>query len=227
MTTVRASATLSDRASVQPRSASLAGALVPPAMAVVILAAALVLLMTPFWMHFALAASGGTAAAATPEAALQLSDRTVLELFVGPGTFSDYAPDEAGHMRDVRLVLLGFLALAVAGAAFLAWRIRRASSDPGTWRSIARGGAALAVGLVVVGVLTALFFDLAFELFHRIFFPGGNWAFAPDSLLIKLYPYAFWQLSAGAFGLLGIGGGLVVWSLARRRARKLENGSAQ
>ena len=199
----------------------------PPAIAVVILAAALLLLMTPLWMHLALTASGGTAAAATPDAALQLSDRTVAELFVGPGTFSDYAAGEAGHMRDVRLVLLGFLALAVAGTAFLAWRIRRAPSDPGTWRSMARGSAALAVVLVVVGVLAALFFDLAFEAFHRIFFPGGNWAFPPDSLLIKLYPYAFWQLSAGALGLLGIGGGLVVWSLARRRARKLESGGAQ
>ena len=34
---------------------------------------------------------------ATPEAAFQLSDRTVAELFLGPGTFSDYAADEAGH----------------------------------------------------------------------------------------------------------------------------------
>lgn len=199
----------------------------PPAITVVILAAALLLLMTPFWMHFALTESGGVYAAPRAYDAYELSDRTVAELFLGPGTFAAFSGDEAAHMREVRLVLYGFLALAVAGTAFLAWRIGRAPSDPRTWRSIARGGAALAVGLLVVGALTALFFDLAFEAFHRIFFPGGNWAFAPDSLLIKLYPYAFWQLSAGALGLLGIGGGLVVWSLARRRARKLESGGPQ
>jgi hypothetical protein len=60
-------------------------------------------------------------------------------------------------------------------------------------------------------------------MFHRILFPGGNFSFPADSLLIQLYPYAFWQLSAGALGVLGIVGGLVVWWLARRRARSLEN----
>ncbi len=186
-----------------------------------ILAVALLLLMTPIWMHFALAASGGTAAGATPDLALRLSDRTVSELLLGPGSFSDYASDEAAHMRDARLVLYGFLVLALASAALLAWRFGRGTKDTATWSSIARGGAVLAIALLIVGALAAVAFDAAFELFHRIFFPGGNWAFAADSLLIRLYPYAFWQLSAAALGALGISGGLIIWFLARRRARSL------
>ena len=224
---MRATATLHQRATVRPRSSGIAHALLTPATMIVILAAALLLLMTPFWIHFALSVSGGTAAAATPEAALQLSDRTVTELLVGPGTFSDFAPDEASHMREVRLVLYGFLALAVLAGAIVAWTVGRASTDPRTWRAIARGGAVLAIALVVLGVFAALAFGVAFELFHRIFFPGGNWAFPPDSLLIRLYPYAFWQLSVAALGGLGVAGGVLVWFLARRRARALESNVAE
>ena len=35
--------------------------------------------------------------------------------------------------------------------------------------------------------------------------------FPGDSLLITLYPYAFWELSAAAMGVLGISAGLIVW----------------
>lgn len=194
---------------------------------IVILAVALLLLMTPLWTHFAIAASGGTQAAVTPERAFQLSDRTVAELLLGPGTFSDYAPDETGHMRDVRLVLFVFLGLAAASLVLLVWRVRRAAGDPRTWLSVARGGFSLSVVLVLLGVFAAVAFGLAFELFHRILFPGGNWAFGSDSLLIRLYPYAFWQLSAGALGILGVVGGLTVWHVARRRARSLAYGTTR
>ena len=195
--------------------------LVAPATAIVILALSLLVLMTPMWMHLALDASGGANAQATPQLSHQLSDATVAELFVGPGTFARFSADEASHMRDVRLVLLVFLAVAIASAALVAWQFRQSRGGPGTWRSIARGGLALAVGVVVLGVFAALAFGVAFELFHRILFPGGNWAFTADSLLIRLYPYAFWQLSAAALGVLAIGGGILVWAFARRRARAL------
>lgn len=192
---------------------------------VAILAIVLLLLMTPIWTHFAMSASAGTQA--IQPLAFRLSDRTVAELLLGPGTFSDFTADEAGHMRDVRLVLYVFLALAVGSAGLLAWSVRRHSSDPRIWRSISRGGAALAVTLVAVGTFAALAFGIAFELFHRILFPGGNWTFPADSLLIRLYPYGFWQFSAAAFGVLGIVGGLIVWFVARRRARALASESAQ
>lgn len=80
--------------------------------------------------------------------------------------------------------------------------------------------------MLVIGVLggfALLAFGVAFELFHRVLFPGGNWAFPADSLLIRLYPYEFWQLSATAFGALAMLGGASVWYLARRRARALAN----
>lgn len=220
MSSAQASAALPQHAGTASRAASLTAAFVAPATMIVILAIALLLLMTPIWMHFALPAawaSGGDASYG-----LGLSDRTVSEIFFGPGTFSEFGADEAAHMRDVRLVFWGFMTLAIASLAFVVWRVARHRGEAHTWRSISRGGIALAVALLVGGVIAFVAFDAAFELFHRVFFPGGNWAFPADSLLIRLYPYPFWQLSAGALGALGIAGGLIVWWLARRHARKLE-----
>lgn len=208
-------------------SSNAAPALLAPATAVVILAFSLLLLMTPIWMHFALAASGATAAPLTPELAYQLSDRTVAELFLGPGTFADFGLDESAHMRDVRLVLFVFLGVAAMSLVFVAWSIRRAPDNPRTWRAIARGGSGLVAGLILVGAIAAVAFGAAFELFHRILFPGGNWAFPESSVLILLYPIAFWQLSAAALAVFAIGGGVLVWALARRRARALERRSAE
>ncbi len=183
-----------------------------------VLCVALLLLLTPLWTHLAIDASGGWQVTGTRASADALSDRLVGELFTGPGTFSDLAPDEAAHMRDVRVVLYGFLALSALSVAFVGVVLVRASGNAANWDAMARGGLALAILLVVLGIFAALAFDAVFELFHRIFFPGGNWAFPPTSTLIRLYPTNFWELTSAALGVLGVGGGLAVWSVARRRA---------
>jgi len=223
MASVQASTTMSQKTVAQPRLMEIGRALLVPATMIVNLAVALLLLMTPIWTHFALpfAWAGGD-----PTYGLGLSDSTIRELFFGPGTFSAFGPDEAAHMRDVRVVFWGFMVLAVASVGLISWQIARHPRDPLVWRSISRGGIALVVALVVLGVFALVAFDTVFTLFHEIFFPGGNWAFSPNSLLIQLYPYAFWELSSGALGVLGIGGGLAVWLLARRRAERLAKTAA-
>jgi integral membrane protein (TIGR01906 family) len=218
MTSAKASAVVSDRDDWRLRVDAVTARLVAPATMIVILAIALLVLMSPFWIHFALDTVRGPGA----EPPLWLSDRTVKELFLGPGTFYDFVEDEAGHMRDVRVVLQVFLALALASAGVIGWQLWRHPDRPQLWRSIARGGLALSVTILVLGVFAAVAFDAAFELFHRVLFPGGNWSFPADSLLIQLYPYAFWELTSAALGVLAIGGGLVVWLVARRRARTVE-----
>jgi len=42
-------------------------------------------------------------------------------------------------------------------------------------------------------ILTTLFFDQAFILFHLLLFPQGNWTFAADSLLIETFPLEFFM----------------------------------
>ena len=200
--------------------------LLAAATAVTILAIALLVLLTPLWTRPALDLSGG-AAALQPGQAYLVTNDTIRELFLGPGTFSFsvapgpviFSADEAGHLRDVRTVLLGFLAIAVIAVLFLVARLR--SADATDWKAVALGGGGLAIGVVVLGLVGLVAFDLAFETFHRILFPGGNWAFDPSSWLIRLYPVTFWQLSSAALGVLALTGGAVTWWFARRRAARM------
>ena len=201
------------------------------ATAVLILAGVLLLLLTPLYLHPALDASRSAAFLRVTQAeAYRLSDLTVGELVFGPGTFAFAGPDgaafydpaEAAHMRDVRLVLLGFLLLAGLSALLVAVAVARSGRQPSTWRAIGRGGAVLAGAIAVAGVFALVAFDRAFELFHQVLFPGGNWTFDPSrERLVQLYPLPFWQLTSAIFGVLAIGAGLVVWRLGRGRARRL------
>jgi integral membrane protein (TIGR01906 family) len=231
VSTAGASATSLSRAAGGFWLGSMAYVLVALASAMTILAAALLALLTPFYLHPALDASRSAAyLRVTQEQAHRLSDLTVGELVFGPGTFAFAGPDgspfydpaEAAHMRDVRLVLFGFLAIAALSALLLVVAGARWGRQPSAWRSIGRGGAVLATAIAVAGVFALVAFDRAFELFHQVLFPGGNWAFDPSrERLVQLYPLPFWQLTSAVFGVLTIAGGLAVWWLAGRRARRL------
>lgn len=47
------------------------------------------------------------------------------------------------------------------------------------------------VFLVLLVLLVLINFTASFDVFHRIFFPQGNWIFPYDSLLITLFPSSF------------------------------------
>ena len=197
--------------------------LISVATAVSILGLAVLVLLTPFWTQTATRATSAQYFA-TPDQAVQFSDSTVGKLVFG-GDFEEvgqgfYTADEASHLRDARTLLYGFVILVVVSAAFVSNQLFR-RTNRGSWSAVANGGRWLIVGVVVLGVVGFLAFDVGFELFHRIFFPGGNWEFSADSNMIRLYPYAFWQWTGLALGLLASAGGLVAWRVGRSRERRL------
>ncbi|MEO8625470.1 MAG: DUF1461 domain-containing protein [Candidatus Limnocylindrales bacterium] len=212
--------------------------LLPFATALVIIVAGVLVLTTPVWMHPALEVAGASVPGLTRDENLGVSDQTVNELIFGPGSFlismrrqpcdatsgcpavpNVYTADEAAHLRDARALLWLGIALAAASLVFVIVALVHRRKDARRWRAVARGGASVAVGAVVVGVVGYFAFDTLFTLFHEVFFPGGNWEFPADSNMIRLYPYAFWELTAAALGALCVIGGAAVWFVARRRAR--------
>lgn len=215
------------------RAVTVAAALVSIATAVTLLVIAVLPLLTPVFIHPALDASSSAAwLGMTPEQAHVLSDRTVHELVFGPGSFAfagpDGAPfyqaDEAAHLHDARTLLFLFLGLGVVCAAAVSARLLmvRGNARRDAWRAVARGGSGVVVGVMALGIVGFLAFEPAFELFHEIFFPGGNWAFDPStSHMVQLYPYLFWQITAGTLGAIAAALGLLTWWLARSRMRAL------
>lgn len=210
---------------IDPRGILRDGA-VAAATALVILALALLPLLTPWVMHPALDAAQAEVWLGTDRAtAHALSDRTVEELLVGPGTFvivgpdgaPFYDPSEVRHLDDVRSLL--WLLLLAAGLALLGivTLLARASRPGVVIRAIGIGGGLTAIVVGVVGIVGVVAFDPLFELFHQVFFPQGDWAFDPSTQrIVQLYPFAFWELMAAALGATMVILGTLTWLVARR-----------
>lgn len=106
---------------------------------------------------------------------------------------------EVAHMADVRQVWLGITMLSLIG---LAWVGTVKPFDVLRQSSLIVGG---------IGLLTLLGFEPLFLLLHQLLFPHGNWEFSAQSLLVEVYPAAFfvWMwgtiVAASAVSLVVVG----------------------
>jgi integral membrane protein (TIGR01906 family) len=206
----------------------LAGAIVAGiATPIVIVALAVLMFLNPIWVSFEQGRSDVTAWTGYTAAQVDAVTGSILhDLVFGPPNF-DVAvngqpvlePRERSHMADVRGVFfgLGFVALA---AALLLVAIGFASRGRRWfWRAAATGARALIVGVVVVGVGLALFFDPVFELFHELFFAAGTYMFDPRTdRLVQLFPDNFWSETSIALALVVLALAFGVMKLAGRLA---------
>ncbi|MEI2998709.1 MAG: DUF1461 domain-containing protein [Senegalimassilia faecalis] len=108
--------------------------------------------------------------------------------------------DAISHLDDVyRVVSVAKPALAViavlciAGLAHVAVRINRRALG----RVLIAGGAFALAAFAALGIWALVDFYGLFGVFHSLFFQAGTWTFSLDSLLITLYPTAFWMGMAG------------------------------
>jgi integral membrane protein (TIGR01906 family) len=201
----------------------------------VIVGFAVLLFLNPVWVSFDQDRSDVSGLTGyTPNQVRQVTGSILSDLVFGPPNFDvtlDGKPvldaSERSHMTDVRKVLtsLGFVALL---AAILLIVVGVASRGRRWfWRAAAAGARVLTVGVVVVGVAFALFFDQAFLLFHEIFFAPGTFMFdARTEKLVQLFPDQFWSETsvaiAGAVLVLSV----LVWKLAERLGRDPSPASA-
>lgn len=136
---------------------------------------------------------------------------------------------EVSHMADVK-VLIFYAVVIAAGLAALAvlfglllrkWRPGGFSRGmfAGAWATIALVAAVVALPLIIG-------WNRFFTEFHNLFFPQGNWSFATESALIRLYPDQFWVDAGIWLGslllLLSLVTLLITWPTKRRRARRAE-----
>lgn len=108
--------------------------------------------------------------------------------------------DAISHLDDVYRVasmakpaLVIVAVLCVAGLAHVAVRIGRRALG----RTLIAGGGLVLAAFCALGAWAAIDFDGLFAAFHSLFFQAGTWTFPYDSLLITLYPTAFWMGMGG------------------------------
>jgi uncharacterized membrane protein len=125
---------------------------------------------------------------------------------------------------DVRSVLgAARLATGVAAlllAAYTGLCVMRGRVD--RLRAGMRAAAMVCVVFVALAVMAAFTdFSSFFAWFHGLFFKSGTWTFPAGSLLIRLFPERFWELSGGAWGALVLlgGGALLLASRLTRAAQ--------
>ena len=138
---------------------------------------------------------------------------------------------ELSHLADVKQILhIAFmlagacLILAVA-AVFIAWRRQWSGAATMNWlgeirRGIRRGAWLTLALLLFLAVSAFAAWDLAFDLFHRLFFAAGTWRFPFSDSLIRLYPEQLFVDAALAFGVVMAAGALIVLGWLEARARR-------
>lgn len=201
-----------------------ASILIGLATAIVIVTVAILPFLTPQWVAFEQGRANATAwTGYTTEELKVATDAILADLVLGPPAFDvevDGSPvlveRERGHMRDVRTVFTGLWILAAASVAVLVLASRRGQRAAAR-RAVRRGALGLAGAVAVVGIVALIAFDVLFELFHRIFFPGGSYTFDPATeRLVQLFPFAFWQETAMVVGIVIIAIALLTVVVAGR-----------
>ena len=210
--------------------ARLLGPFTAAAAAILILGVSILPFLTPTWLAFEQDRAQAAAWTGFSEPDLRVVSNSILgDLVLGRGDFDvqlNGAPvlteAERSHMRDVRGVFGGLALLAALSAILIVVAFRRSRAPAArtrTWLAIRRGAVTLAGVVVVLGLVAAVAFDAAFELFHRLFFAPGTYDFDPrTSRLVQLFPETFWSETAIAVGALMVVLALATSWLATRRA---------
>ncbi len=133
----------------------------------------------------------------------KLHTQEVIGFITGDSVLTNFTQNEMSHLQDVRTLyqegvalywlLLALLVLGV-GLLFVLSDLQRKRH---LFRTYAQN-ALLIAGFVTLGILVvtgiAMFnFPWLFQVFHQVFFPQGNFAFAQGSLLISLFPVSFFK----------------------------------
>jgi integral membrane protein (TIGR01906 family) len=196
------------------------------AAALTVVGAAVLVFLNPIWVGFEQIRTGAPQLTAYSVADVhRVTDAVIGELIFGPATFLQqvagvpvFDPRERQHLADVRTVLIAFYAVVLAAVIALGVAAWRARDRAWLWRSIAGGTAVLGGAVVIVGALFALFFDAAFDFFHRLFFASGSYTFDPrEERLVQLFPEDFWAETSIALAVVILAAAVAVTWLAFRR----------
>lgn len=195
----------------------------------VIIGAAVLLFLNPIWVQFEQDRSDVVRITGyTPAQVHDVTGSILSDLVFGPPDFAASVNGvavlesrERSHMVDVRTVLISLGLVALAATVLLVGLVVASRGRRWFWQAVETGASVLVGGVIVVGVAFALFFDQAFELFHKMFFPPGTYMFDPRTdRLVQLFPDQFWSETSVAIALAVLLLAFLVVLEARRLGRE-------
>ena len=106
----------------------------------------------------------------------------------------NYTTSEFSHLEDVKSVMnfidyLFYLSLIII--TFIITYYKRNKEQ--LKKLFKYGGITTLVTVGLILLFALISFNSTFTIFHRIFFPQGNWIFPSDSLLIQTFPIEFFM----------------------------------
>ncbi|MBU3941882.1 MAG: DUF1461 domain-containing protein [Nanoarchaeota archaeon] len=101
----------------------------------------------------------------------------------------DFDENEKSHMADVKRLIIFEQLLFIFLVVWLFVLIKKRKIN----YSHLKKSALIIILIAVISLISLLFFDRFFELFHLILFPQGNWQFNASSLMIQTYQQSFFQ----------------------------------
>lgn len=115
-----------------------------------------------------------------------------------------HLPEDAiSHLDDVyRVIQPAFAAFGIACGLAAGCAVALSARNPrGLATALRASGGIVLAAFCALAAWAAVDFDGLFAVFHSLFFAQGTWTFYADSLLICMYPVAFW-MGMGAVWLL-------------------------
>ena len=129
-----------------------------------------------------------------------------------------FTPLEKSHMKDARSVFIAvktlsyillIVGIATLIALFIYLYIKKSPYKKQKikllLKGITFGSGTFLVVLAIIGVVGLIDFNLPFIIFHKIFFPQGNWQFDSSSAMITMLPESFFTNAVWIIAGTGIG----------------------
>ena len=132
-------------------------------------------------------------------------EKTIDFLYGSEDVGINYTSAEMSHLEDVKVVMKWidylFYSSLLLSTLVLTYFQRRKD----ILRKMLKYGGITTISLSGTILLFSLIsFNFAFTMFHKIFFPQGNWTFPKESLLIQTFPLDFFIGISGLILILTI-----------------------
>ncbi|MFH1589134.1 MAG: DUF1461 domain-containing protein [archaeon] len=161
---------------------------------VVILVPLKILLFNEDYYHFQFEKNSVYSKVANADAVLD----NLLTFFKGEVELDYFTDNEKSHLEDVSVLLnrfffvLWFSVIMVFVSLTTLFFLNKKDFKENVYKVLFLGGLS-SFALLILLFLASINFSLTFGGFHQIFFPQGNFSFPETSLLITLFPQAFFR----------------------------------